>query len=110
MDLKLNGRSIGDIFPLFSTMSVDEYVVHDLLLTSNQSGLSISYGGVATGQTIFVKPITADRKITASLNNVTAVILSGGMYMHYLTSFSTLTLTNDQTNNTVRVLSVILGT
>lgn len=106
-ELRLNGRIFSPNARQFVSKSIDEHIIHELTLTSNQSALSVNFGGVATGQSIFVY---ADQGITASFNSITAVIQTNGLYFQHLTSLTSLTITNDQTNTVAQVTVGVFGT
>lgn len=102
--ISLNDGRVGN---LGQSLTIDEYVLHDLTLTSNQSAVSVNFGGVATGLSFWV---SNDQGITLSMNNITLPLNTNGCFFVFRTSLTTMTLTNDQANAVAQVRIGILGT
>ena len=105
LTVQLNGRTLNQIPQ--STKAIDEYVWHDLTVTSNQSNLSINFGGVATGQSLYCE---VTNSMTVSLNNTTIDLATNGFFLIHLTSMSTATITNNAVTTVAQVRFGIFGT
>ena len=102
-----DGKAVFPGLPQLFSKAASEITVVNTVLTSNQSGLAINFGGVSSGQSVFIH---AEQGITASMNSITAVLQTNGIYFHHLTSLTTLTVTNDQTTALARVRVALFST
>ena len=103
--LTLGGRHI---IKQFTSLSIDEATIQDIQLTSNQSGLAVNFGGVATAYTLY---LDADQAMEFNINSGTTYILSAnGFILLHRTSGAALTLTNTATTSVATCRVAILGT
>lgn len=105
LDLKIDGTAINSRY--FTTKSIDEYALTKQVLTSNQSGVSINFQGVSTGQSLYFE---CQYSATVSMNNLTVNLESNGIFFIHLTSMSSVTATNRQSASTNQITVAIMGT